>query len=269
MDKLLVLGTGNATVKKCYNTCFALKKDNEYFLVDAGGGNGILGRLDEMNIPLNEIHHLFVTHEHTDHILGVVWIIRMITTKMLANDYIGEFHIYAHTELVQTIKTLCELTLQKKLTKCFDQRVLFHPLQDGDQWTILDTPFTFYDILSTKAKQFAFTFINEDGKKIAFAGDEPYNEKCFEYVKGADWLMHEAFCLYDQRDIFKPYEKHHSTAKDAAVLATQLGVKHLILWHTEEKNLDERKALYTLEAAKYFNGSIYVPDDLEVIELCQ
>ena len=72
MDKLLVLGTGNAAVKKCYNTCFALKKDNEYFLVDAGGGNGILGRLDEMNIPLNGIHHLFVTHEHTDHILGVV-----------------------------------------------------------------------------------------------------------------------------------------------------------------------------------------------------
>ena len=38
MEKLIVLGTGNATVTKCYNTCFALKKENEYLLVDAGGG---------------------------------------------------------------------------------------------------------------------------------------------------------------------------------------------------------------------------------------
>lgn len=36
MEKLIVLGTGNATVTKCYNTCFALKKEDEYFLVDAG-----------------------------------------------------------------------------------------------------------------------------------------------------------------------------------------------------------------------------------------
>lgn len=269
MEKLMVLGTGNAAVKTCYNTCFALKKENEYFLVDAGGGNTILRHLDEMGISLNAIHHLFVTHEHTDHILGVVWIIRMMTTKILANDYEGVFHIYAHQELVETIKTLCFFTLQKKLTACFDRQVVFHPLKDGDQWTILDTPFTFYDILSTKAKQFAFTFINEEGKKIAFAGDEPYNEKCYDYVKGSDWLMHEAFCLYDQRDIFKPYEKHHSTVKDAAVLATQLGVKNLILWHTEEKNLKERKELYTREAKQYFSGKIYVPNDLEVIDLCQ
>ena len=42
MEKVIILGTGNAGVKNCYNTCFALKNKNEYLLVDAGGGNGIL-----------------------------------------------------------------------------------------------------------------------------------------------------------------------------------------------------------------------------------
>lgn len=37
--KLIMLGTGNAAVTKCYNTCFLLSEDNEYFLVDGGGGN--------------------------------------------------------------------------------------------------------------------------------------------------------------------------------------------------------------------------------------
>ena len=83
MDRelLYVFGTGNATVTNLYNTCFALRDSGEYFMVDAGGGNQILKILDNMQVPLERIHHLFVTHAHTDHILGVVWLIRMIATK--------------------------------------------------------------------------------------------------------------------------------------------------------------------------------------------
>ena len=39
--ELIMLGTGNAMVTRCYNTCFVLSSGEEYFLVDAGGGNGI------------------------------------------------------------------------------------------------------------------------------------------------------------------------------------------------------------------------------------
>ena len=30
MEKLIVLGTGQAVVQNCYNTCFALQNKNEY-----------------------------------------------------------------------------------------------------------------------------------------------------------------------------------------------------------------------------------------------
>ena len=49
--------------------------------------------------------------------------------------------------------------------------------------------------------------------------------------------------------------------------AEELGVKNLILYHTEEKTLDNRKENYTCEAAENFKGRIFVPDDLEVILL--
>lgn len=68
-----------------------------------------------------------------------------------------------------------------------------------------------------------------------------------KYARNSKWLLHEAFCLYDQADIFHPYEKHHSTAKDASELAEQLGVQNLILYHTEDKNIARRKELYTEE----------------------
>lgn len=79
--------------------------------------------------------------------------------------------------------------------------------------------------------------------------------------------MHEAFCLSSQADIFNPYEKHHSTVKDAAELAQRLNVKNLILYHTEDENILNRKKLYQSEGAKYYYGNLYIPNDLEVITL--
>ena len=67
--------------------------------------------------------------------------------------------------------------------------------------------------------------------------------------------------------MFKPYEKHHSTVADAASLAQGLGVGHLVLWHTEDRCIERRKALYTAEARESYTGDLYVPDDLETIEL--
>ena len=52
MEKLYVFGTGNALVTRCYNTCFALRDEDQYFMVDTGGGNGILRILDEMQVDV-------------------------------------------------------------------------------------------------------------------------------------------------------------------------------------------------------------------------
>ena len=64
--ELTMLGTGNATVTKCYNTCFTIKTGKNILLVDAGGGNGILGQLEKAGIAISEIHDMFVTHAGLD-----------------------------------------------------------------------------------------------------------------------------------------------------------------------------------------------------------
>ena len=115
-------------------------------------------------------------------------------------------------------------------------------------------------------KQFGFVLTKED-KKLAFCGDVPLKESLLSYVQGSDWMLHEAFCLYEERDIFKPYEKEHSTVKDACELGERLGIKNLLLYHTEDKHISERKALYTKEGSPYFSGSLYVPDDGESFDI--
>ena len=269
--QITMLGTGNATVSQIYNTCFLLKTPSTLMLVDAGGGNGILAQLKKVNVQISDIHHLFVTHAHTDHVLGVIWVIRMVAQ---CNGYEGLLHVYGNDKVMKVIKTIIGMILAKKQLAKVAERVVFHQLEDGDCFEVGDMKLECFDIQSTKEKQFGFraelpSSSDESGKPLVLAclGDEPYNEQNRRYIVGADWMMCEAFCLYADRDTFKPYEKCHSTALDAGKLAEELGVKNLVLYHTEEKTLANRKENYTRESAENFKGRIFVPDDLEVIEL--
>ena len=270
MNQITMLGTGNATVSQIYNTCFLLQTSSTLMLVDAGGGNGILSQLKKANVQISDIHHLFVTHAHTDHVLGVIWVIRMVAQ---CKGYEGLLHVYGNDKVMKVIKTIIDMILAKKQLAKVAERVVFHQLEDGDCFEVGDMKLECFDIQSTKEKQFGFRTelpsSDESGKPLVLAclGDESYNEQNRRYIEGADWMMCEAFCLYADRDTFKPYEKCHSTALDAGKLAEELGVKNLILYHTEEKTLANRKENYTREAAENFKGRIFVPDDLEVIEL--
>ena len=162
---ITMLGTGNAMVTECYNTCFVLQDGEKHLLVDGGGGNTLLRQLKQAGFAWQDMREIFVTHKHVDHLMGIVWMIRMICQHMRQGAYDGEAVIYGHA------------------------------------------------------------------------------------------------------DIFHPYEKHHSTVKDACELAEQLHVKNLLLYHTEDRNLAKRKELYTEEGKRYYHGNLYVPDDLEKISL--
>jgi Metal-dependent hydrolases of the beta-lactamase superfamily III len=267
MEKLIVLGTGHALTTKCYNTCFVLTHENEYILIDAGGGNGILRILEEAEIPVANIHNAFVTHRHSDHILGMLWIIRKIAMFIHADKYEGDFHIYGHAELIQNLITLMEATLDAGAIQLIGKRIILLPVMDGQEENVAGLDFTFFDIYSIKAKQFGFTVKLKNGKILTCIGDEPYNSLCRKYVENSEWLLCEAFCLYCDREIYKPYDKHHSTVKDACELAAQLNIKNLVLWHTEDQNIAHRRHLYTSEGQKYYNGNLHVPDDLDVIIL--
>lgn len=262
-----MLGTGNALVTECYNTCFVLHEKNQYFMVDGGGGNAVLRQLKRAGIDWMDIRTIFVTHRHIDHLLGIIWMIRMICQYMNQGQYQGEATIYAHDEVIELLHDMAGKLLQKKEAAFIGQRLHLIPVQDGEQKAILGRNVTFFDIQSTKAKQFGFCMELENGQKLTCYGDEPYNPCERKYAEGSKWLLHEAFCLYSQADIFDPYEKHHSTVKDACELAEELGVQNLLLYHTEDKNLPHRKALYTEEGKQYFSGKLFIPDDLETITL--
>ena len=264
---LIVLGTGNALATRCYNTCFAVDFGGPVLLVDAGGGNGILRQLDAAQLDASRIAHVILTHAHCDHMLGLVWMVRKIGTLIRTDSYDGCLTIHCSRRNEQRLRAMCEATLEARFVNLFGERILFAPVEDGDTHEMYGVPVTFFDIRSTKEQQYGFTLPLESGGKLTCLGDEPYNPLCEPYALGAKWLLSEAFCLYADRERFRPYEKHHSTVVDACNIAEELGVRNLVLYHTEDKNLARRKELYAAEGQPHFTGNLWIPDDLESIEL--
>lgn len=125
MYQITMLGTGYATVTNCFNTCFIIRSERTLLMVDAGGGNGVLQQLNKVNVSLSDIHNLFLTHAHTDHVLGAVWVVRLVMQLMRQDKYNGVLHIWGHDKVLGVLRWICVHTLPQKLTKLLAQ--LSHP----------------------------------------------------------------------------------------------------------------------------------------------
>lgn len=266
--KITVLGTGHGTAVNCYNTCFALENDENYFLVDAGGGNGIIKQLNDSNIDLNKISAMFISHTHTDHIMGSVWIIRCIGRKYLVEDFNKPFTIYGNYEVISAIKQMCEAVLPEKFCNLLGNQIKLIEVDNGSNAKIIDKNVSFFDLNAKKVKQTGFNMMINNTDKFTFIGDEVCNEQTEKFVKDSKWLFADAYMAGAEAEIYNPIKRHHhSTVKFVSELCRKLNVKNVIMSHTIDTDLANRKKKFTEDAKKYYDGNVFVPDDLEVIEI--
>lgn len=265
MTKITMLGTGSGGAIELYNTCFTIQNEQGVFLIDTGGSMEIVKRLRIANIKLEDIENIFISHSHTDHILGLIWLFKKLGVMALHGKIKDKINIYCNDVVYDAIKGVAGYVLPSSLLDAIYSVVNFNVLNDGDKLSINGIDYEFFDILAKGTKQFGFE-CSFDGERFIFLGDETFNPLLSERIRNADYVTHEAFCLDAEESKFHAYEKNHSTALSAAKKMNELGVKNLILYHTEETHGSDRKMLYTKEAQSVFDGNIFVPDDLEEIQ---
>lgn len=103
--KIIFLGTGAPDATKYFHSSYLVQEQENQILIDTGGGAGILRQLEQVNIPLKKINHIFITHKHTDHILGTFWILRMVASKISKGE-IPPLYIYCTQEMAEIIKAI-------------------------------------------------------------------------------------------------------------------------------------------------------------------
>ncbi len=93
------------------------------------------------------------------------------------------------------------------------------------------------------------------GVRLAFVGDAAEIEPLVPYCEGVDALVIEATYLQEEADLARAFG--HLTAADAARLAREAGVKHLILTHISRRYTGEQVAA---EAAAIFPNVVVARD---------
>lgn len=266
MNKLIMLGTGAGFNKYFYNTCFVIKYNNKNFLIDAGGSQEICYRLLEKNIELTDIHDIFISHTHTDHILGLIWLLKKMSVKVMnIPDYI--VNIYGNKSVCEAIRGICKYTLPPQLFEVVERITNYIVVEPKDKKNIIGLDVTFFDSFD-KGNNLTCFETNIDGKSLVFLGDATCNNKNYDILKNKDYVMHEAFCLDKDADIYKPYEKHHSTVESTCESLKEFNIKNLILYHTVDNYEDTRKEQYLKEVKMCdYKGNVIVPEDMEEIIL--
>jgi ribonuclease Z len=97
------------------------------------------------------------------------------------------------------------------------------------------------------------------GRKIVITGDTAPTDSVVEAARGADLLVHDATFCADERE--RARETLHSTAGDAALIASQAGVELLALVHLSSRY--GSRATYE-EAVAVFPDTV-VPRDFDVV----
>ena len=266
MEKVIMLGTGCGKAIELYNTCFVIQNEQGDFLVDAGGSIEIEKRLKIANVDIGKLSHIFISHSHTDHIFGLIWLYRRIAGMVINGRPKEKVNIYCNKQVYEAIIGISKLVLPIELLNALDKVIEYVVLKDGDVHKINDLEYTFFDTHAKGEMLYGFETVLSDGKRLVFLGDETCDESQYARIKNADYVMHEAFCLDSEEGIPKIVKEHHATVKKVCEAMEPLNIKNLILFHTEESH-ENRKELYEKEAKQYFSNNVIVPNDLEIIEI--
>jgi ribonuclease Z len=183
------------------------------------------------------------------------------------HNYEGILNIYCAEEIKQIVDMFIDATFHKEHEKIYQEIVKYHFCENGKKFNVAGYEIETIDTESIECTQYGFKTILNSGKTLAFLGDVPCSKNVYSRIENFDWVLHEAMCLEEEKEKIKPHEKNHSTVKDVAIVMNNLKIKNLLLWHCVDNNVEKRKELFTKEAKEYFSGNVYVPDDLDEVEL--
>ncbi|ETR73246.1 MAG: beta-lactamase domain containing protein [Candidatus Magnetoglobus multicellularis str. Araruama] len=95
--EILFLGTGSAFCFQNYQSNLLIKKNNQFLLVDAGGD--LRFSLKDAGICINDIHSLYISHLHNDHIGGM----EFIALFTYFNPKCKPLNLYIHESFVDPL----------------------------------------------------------------------------------------------------------------------------------------------------------------------
>jgi len=287
--RLTILGCHSATPRSmAHPSAQYLEINGEHLLIDCAEGTQM--QLRKFGVKFSRIKHVFISHLHGDHFYGLIGLISTFSLLNRQNelhvygpaglkeiiqlqlklskswiDYPLHFHelnsdrseLILESEKIQVqtvplrhrIYTNGFLFREKPAPRKLNMEVIskhkeidicdYQNLKDGKDFT---------DSHGTVLANAELTFDPPSPLSYAYCSDTTYSEAVAKMIQSVDLLYHESTFLEQHADLAET--TRHSTAAQAAKIASMAGAKKLILGHFSSRYKDVN--LFLQEAQEHF-----------------
>ncbi len=294
--ELVVLGTASQAPTRTRNhNGYLLRWDGEGFLFDPG--EGTQRQLLLAGVPSSAVTHLCISHFHGDHCLGVPGVVQRMSLDRVAHPVSAHFPASGrdHFGRLRAASVFHDVLDLREEPLAADG-----PVASGPSWTLearrLDHLVeTFgYRLVEPDGRrmlpeQLARAGVagpdvgrlqregsldvggrtvrleevsaHRPGQRVAFVMDTRLCDAVPALADGADLLVIESTFLEEDAALARDYG--HLTARQAATVAAECGVRTLVLTHFSQRYPDPER--YRDEAAAVFSGDLVVAADLDTV----
>ena len=240
--KVTLLGTGApAPSIERFGPSILVEAGGQKLLFDCGRGAG--QRLWQLKIPLGQVDALFLTHLHSDHVVGIpdLWLTGWIPAAYGRRAY--PFKVFGPGGTEDMMENLVkafswDISIRSKENNKVDSGVWVKAtdIKEGFIWEkngVKVTPFT---VRHSDFIDSALGYrIDYNGHSVILSGDTRYSENLVRYAKGADVIIHEVAAANEHSIQTSPLINQilgfHSSPEDAGKVFEQIKPKMAVYSH--------------------------------------
>lgn len=295
-----ILGSNSSLPTLERNPSSQLVNHNEkYFLVDCAEGTQL--QMKKYKINPQKINHIFISHLHGDHYFGLIGLISSMHLMGRVNplkvfgpsgleeiislqfrysgtylaypiEFITVNHLISETlysdehldilsfPLKHRIPTTGYIFREKRMRPKLNKDIIGKLNPSIEEIRMIKRGMDYTNSKGITYLNHELTLEPPAPRKFVYCSDTAYDESIVPYIARADLLYHESTFLSSESQ--HAAEKQHSTAFEAATIASIANVKKLLLGHFSVRY--DKPALFLQEALRKFKNTELASDGLSL-----
>lgn len=277
--KVTLIGTGSPIpIMERFGPSTLVEAGSEKLLIDCGRGASL--RLWQLHIPLGSVTAVFLTHLHSDHIVGIpdLWLTGWLPPPF--GHRTQAFQIWGPIgtkELMANLQKAFATDIRFRMADGIPEQgiaVMAHDIAQGPVYERNGVKVTAFEVDHATAKP-AFGYrIDYRGRAVVLSGDTRPSENLIRFSRGADLLIHEVAWarpeLLSKSEAARIIIGLHTTPEQAGVVFTRVKPRlavysHVVLVTTDPAFSEPSSADVLALTRKTYDGPLEMGEDLMTI----
>ncbi len=273
--KVTLLGTGcPPPVMNRFGPSILVEAGGHKFLFDAG--RGAMQRLTQLKIPWRDVSGVFLTHLHSNHVVGFpdLWLTGWLTAP-------------GRDEPLRVWGPAGTAAMMGNLSEAFAEDIRIRIMEDksnADGATIIAAEVTDGMAIDTQGVKITAFLVDHGpvtpafgyrvdfaGHSVVLSGDTKPSENLIIHAQGADVLIHEVVSMASLQEAGYPPSRietivgHHTSPEQAGELFSRVNPKLAVYSHIVRPDATEQQIIPPTR--KKYSGRLEMGEDLMVISI--